>query len=131
LQANDKTFELNNDQIIVQQSGAQGYTVAESGGILAALKTELSEALIQEGLAREVVRRVQQLRKDADLDIADRIDVVYQASSGLATAMDVFRDYIGNETLAETLGSGDPSTMPFTINNTFDGEELALGLRKI
>ena len=131
IEANGKTFSLNKDQIIVQQSGAEGYAVAESGGILAALKTELSEQLVQEGLAREVVRRIQQLRKDADLDIADRIEAVYQATPRLSAAIEAFRDYICNETLADKLSAGDPSTMPFTASDEFDGERLTIGLRKI
>ena len=131
IEANGKTFSLNKDQIIVQQSGAEGYAVAESGGVLAALKTELNEQLVQEGLAREVVRRIQQLRKDADLDIADRIEVVYQATPRLVAAIEAFREYICNETLADKLDAGDPSNMPYTASDEFDGEKLAVGLRKI
>ncbi|MCB1715799.1 MAG: isoleucine--tRNA ligase [Candidatus Competibacteraceae bacterium] len=131
LAANGKTFTLSKEQIIVQQSGAEGYAVAESGGILAALKTELSEALIQEGLAREVVRRVQQLRKDADLDIADRIAVSYQASANLSAAIDAFQAYICNETLADEFRAGDPATMPFTASDEFDAETLTVGLSKV
>ena len=130
IEANGKTFDLNKDQIIVQQSGAEGFAVAESGGYLAALKTELSEELLQEGLAREVVRRVQQLRKDADLDIADRIEVVYQASTGLQAAMESFNGYITVETLASSMTAGDPSKFEHIANDEFDGETLAVALRK-
>lgn len=130
IEANGKTFDLTKEQIVVQQSGAEGFAVAESGGYLAALKTELSEELIQEGLAREVVRRVQQLRKDADLDIADRIEVVYQASAGLQAAIENFNDYIATETLASNMASGDTAGFEHTASDEFDGETLTVGLRK-
>jgi isoleucyl-tRNA synthetase len=131
IEAGGKSFELNKDQIVVQQSGAAGFAVAESGGYLAALKTELSEALIQEGLAREVVRRVQQLRKDADLDIADRIAVIYQASAGLQAAIENFRDYIMSETLSSSLAAGDTADIQHNASDEFDAETLSVALRKV
>ena len=131
IEANGKQFKLNNEQIIVQQSGAQGYAVAENAGFLAALKTDLSEELIQEGLAREVVRRIQQLRKDADLDISDRISVTYQASAGLQAAMQQFNDYIATETLANTITTGAVTDAEHHVSDEFDNETLSVAINKI
>ncbi len=128
--AGGKHFQLSPDQVIVSQVGAEGYAVAESGGLLAALRTELTEDLIREGLAREVVRRIQQLRKEADLAIADRIAVLYRASDRLAAAIDQCRDYIAGETLAETLQAGDPGSCPQRSSDQFDGEQLEVGLQR-
>lgn len=130
VEAGGKSFELSPEQIIVQQSGAEGYAVAESGGVLAALRTELTEELIHEGLAREVVRRIQQLRKDADLAVSDRIEVVYRASERLAAAIEAFRDTIANETLAESLTAGEVERFEHTAGDEFDGESLSVGLRR-
>jgi isoleucyl-tRNA synthetase len=129
--AGGKTFTLRPEQIIVQQAGAEGYAVAESAGVLAALKTELSEALIHEGLAREVVRRIQQLRKDADLAVSDRIAVGYQASERLNAAIAAFSDSIAGETLAESLTAGAVTDCPHTASDEFDGEHLTVGLRRL
>jgi len=126
-----KTFTLRPEQIIVQQAGAEGYAVAESAGVLAALKTELSEALIHEGLAREVVRRIQQLRKDADLAVSDRIAVEYQASERLSAAIAAFSDSIAGETLAESLTAGAVTDWPHSASDEFDGEHLTVGLRRL
>jgi isoleucyl-tRNA synthetase len=128
--ANGKTFDLGADQVIVQQTGAEGYAVAEGGGYLAALKTDLSEALIQEGLAREVVRRIQNWRKEADLDISDRIEVQYQASERLGKAIQAFQEYISGETLAFTLNEGAPTNGEFHAEDEFDGEQLSISLRR-
>jgi isoleucyl-tRNA synthetase len=126
---NGKTFSLTPDQILVQQTGAEGYAVAEGAGYLAALKTDLTEELLQEGLAREVVRRIQTLRKEADLAISDRIHVSYQASPRLSVAIQAHAAYIQGETLAERL-SAETSLAP-ALQDEFDGETLALSLQKI
>ncbi len=130
VQVNGKTFELGSEQVIVQQTGAEGYAVAETAGYLAALKTELTEELIQEGLAREVVRRIQNLRRDADLNISDHITVRYQASEKLAAAIQNFAEYISRETLADDLKSEAPNGTPHQVKDEFDNEQLVLGIVK-
>ena len=129
VEANGKTFDLDSSQVIVQQTGAEGYAVAESGGYLAALKTELTDDLLQEGLAREVVRRIQNLRKDADLDISDHIAVTYQASDTLKAAIEAHKAYISEETLADTLSEGTPNGS-HSLSDEFDDETLSISLEK-
>jgi isoleucyl-tRNA synthetase len=131
VQVNGKEFELGPDQVIVQQSGAEGYAVAEQGGLLAALRTELSEELLQEGLAREVVRRIQTLRKDAELDISDHIAVSYEASERLSKAIESHRAYIAGETLTDDLTVAAPSARKHQASDAFDGESLSIGLDKL
>ncbi|MFP4321522.1 MAG: isoleucine--tRNA ligase [Anaerolineales bacterium] len=128
--ANGKSFDLGLDEIVVQQTGAEGYAVAENAGYLAALQTELSEELVQEGLAREVVRRIQTLRKDSGLDISDRIQVVYDASPALKTAIERFAGYITGETLADSLTAGQPTLGQNGLQDDFDNEKLSLSLAK-
>jgi isoleucyl-tRNA synthetase len=131
VEVSGKQFELDASQVIVQQTGAEGYAVAESGGYLAALKTDLTDELIQEGLAREVVRRIQTLRKDANLDISDRIAVTYQASEKLASAIRAFADAIATETLADRLVEGSLDGTIHQAKDEFDGETLAIGIVKV
>ena len=107
-----------------------GFAVASEGALLAALVTDLTPELEREGLAREFVRRVQDLRKQADLDIADRIRVYYQATPKLEEALVSFREYVMNETLAvEMLSQELPHGLP-TTSDTFDGEEVKVALIK-
>ena len=80
-----------------------GYSVAQAAGYLVAITTELDQALLQEGYARELVRRVQQLRKDANLQISDRI-VTYVADGELMhTVIEHFGAYVREETLSVDL----------------------------
>ena len=76
------------------------------------------------------MRRVQDLRKTADLEIADRIILYYNASPGLTEAVKTFADYIQTETLTVELKNGTiPSgTVPF--EDEFDSEKVSIGLKK-
>ncbi len=130
VEANGKTFELGREQVIVQQTGAEGYAVAETAGYLAALKTELTDDLIQEGLAREVVRRIQNLRRDAELNISDHIIIHYQASEKLAAAIHAFAEYIASETLADELTAATPNGVAHQLTDEFDNEKLTVGIVK-
>ena len=105
----------------------EGFAVASEGAYLAALETDLTPELEKEGLAREFVRRVQDLRKAAELEISDRIQVVYEASPKLAEAIKTFDEYIRNETLAVSLQEDAvPEGLP-TAGDEFDGEKSKWG----
>ena len=108
----------------------QGFAVAEEGPYVAALVTELTPALVQEGQAREFVRRVQDLRKSANLEVADRIDLFIQASHTLQAAIETHRDYIMTETLAVSLAFQElPAGAP-SAQDEFDGEKFSVALQK-
>ena len=78
------------------------------------------------------MRRIQDLRKQADFDIADRIKVYYQASEKLAEAVDAHRDYIMGEVLATEMKAEPPPKDAYSPEETiaFDAEEVSLGLVK-
>lgn len=125
-----QTFEMTPEEVEVQQQAAEGFAVAEEGGYLAALDTTLTEELVMEGLAREVVRRVQTMRKDADFNIDDTITVTYVASERLAKAIEQYADYIKAETLSQSWQSGEPSNGFHREDFQFDGETLSLGVKR-
>jgi isoleucyl-tRNA synthetase len=126
-----RMVEITPEQCEVLQSGAEGYALAEEYGYLAALSTELTPELLREGLAREFVRRVQTLRKEADFDISDRITVSYQASDGLREAVRAFDEYIRRETLADTLNEDAPSNGAHSGEFNFDGESVTIAVRQV
>ena len=127
---NGENLEILPDEVEVRAQAREGFAVAADGAYLAALVTELTPELINEGLAREFVRRVQDLRKTAELEISDRIRLYYQATPGLIKAVDAFEDYIRTETLAVELSRGNPPGNSTSIQDQFDGEELTLSLIK-
>jgi isoleucyl-tRNA synthetase len=123
-------YEILPEEVEVRVQAKSGYSVAADGAYLAALVTELTPALIQEGLAREFVRRVQDLRRSADLEIADRIHLYYSATPGLLEAINAFKEYIVGETLALDLVAGsNPDGLPM-IEDEFDHEKVCISVKK-
>lgn len=123
--------EISADEVEVRAESREGFAVASEGAYLAALVTELTPELVNEGLVREFVRRVQSLRKDADLDIADRIRLYYTATEKLADAIAAFDTYVQEETLAKELVMGiTPEALPF-LQDEFDNETMRICIEKI
>jgi isoleucyl-tRNA synthetase len=91
---------LGPDDFLVETEAAEGFACAEEGGYLAELDTTLSDELIDEGLAREVVRSVQDARKQAGLEVSDRIILGISGSAGIEKALGAHREYLMAETLA-------------------------------
>jgi isoleucyl-tRNA synthetase len=126
----NQEYAILPEEVEVCADAKKGFAVAAEGAYLAALVTDLTPALAQEGLAREFVRRVQDLRKTADLDVADRIKVNVMATSGLQDAIEANRDYITAETLTVELNFTDPVPGSATSTGEFDGETVTVGLVK-
>lgn len=82
-----------------------GWVVETEEGVTVAVDTELTEELISEGLAREFVNRIQNTRKDAGFDVTDRISVYYKTDETLGKAIELFKNYIASETLAENIST--------------------------
>jgi isoleucyl-tRNA synthetase len=131
VEANGQTFILTPEQVVVQQTGAEGFAVAEEYGYLAALNTDLTDELIQEGYAREIVRRIQTLRKDADFDLSDRIALSFTTEGALAEVMTVYEDYIRAETLAEVWNGDGVVNGDFTDTVELNGETLQFSIRQV
>lgn len=123
-------LDIAPDEVEVRAEAHPGLVVASEGPYLAALLTELTPELAQEGLAREFVRRVQDLRKQAGFDIADRIHLYLQASPGLAQAIAAQRGYIMAETLALSLTETDNPAGGLRQEIELDGERVDLTIVK-
>jgi isoleucyl-tRNA synthetase len=124
-------FEATPAEVQVLREAEAGFAIAEDSGYLVALDTTLTDDLVREGLAREVVRRVQQMRKDADFNISDHIALKYQASERLAKAIEQFADYIGGETLSDTMESGDAGDGFRSETFDIDGETLTVSVKRL
>jgi len=96
-------IELATEDVLVQREEREGLTVANAGALTLALETALDEALVREGLAREFVSTVQGLRKEAGLEIADRITLDVSGSVAVRAALEAHREYVCGETLCVAL----------------------------
>jgi isoleucyl-tRNA synthetase len=107
LEVAGETVRLTPEELEIRLQEKPGMATAADADLLVALDTALTPELLAEGLAREVVNRLQGARKQADLDYADRIRVRYRAAPGLAAAIDAHRAWIAGETLATELTATD------------------------
>jgi isoleucyl-tRNA synthetase len=125
--------ELIADEVLVEVHPAADLAVTTEKGITVAIDTVITRELRLEGLAREFVRRVQDLRKQADFNISDRIEVFYQASEELADAVRTHQEYIMNEVLAVSMEDRASPESAFSTGETIslEGEELQLGVKQV
>jgi len=107
-------LEIENEKLIIAPEDVEiisteikGWVVESEGGVTVAIDTELSNELIEEGLAREFINRIQNMRKDAGFDVTDRIKIFFNGSEEIINAVNSFKKYISNETLAEALTIGE------------------------
>ena len=125
-----ESVELAAADILVTSQPAAGLAVAADKGVTIALDTAITPELKAEGLARELVRRVQDLRKKAGFNIEDRIDTYYQTEGDLAAVFSQWGAYIKAETLSEQLTAGTAPAGAFTEEQTVDGQKLMLAISK-
>ena len=99
-------FDLTLEDFEIITEDIPGWQVATDGPLLVALDITLDEELIAEGYARDLVNRIQNLRKQNDLNVTDRIKVAVQSNEDIDAAILKYGDYIKGETLADVLDSG-------------------------
>jgi isoleucyl-tRNA synthetase len=121
---------LERAEVDLRMQWRKGLGGAGEAGSWVALDTTLTDALVQEGRARELVHQVQQLRKEAGLEIADRITLYYEGDPDLTGLLQSHRDYVLREVLAEDAHSGAPPAGLAVHRTTvrLDGRELTLGI---
>jgi isoleucyl-tRNA synthetase len=100
---------LEPDEVNVRMEAVSGYAISQDGGLVVALDTNLTPELVAEGRAREVVHRVQTMRKDAGLNVEDRIELEFAGDPDLERVLTDFGDYVRRETLAVSLERRDAS----------------------
>ncbi len=110
----------------------KGIKVPMSGGVyFVAIPTEVSDKLQMEGLAREIVHRLQTMRRSAGFDIADHITTYYQGEEYIEQVMETFADYIRRETLSDELVKGVPIDGVFSESYKLAGKEILLAVARL
>ncbi|MDR3363491.1 MAG: isoleucine--tRNA ligase [Clostridiales Family XIII bacterium] len=115
--------------VVIRVSAKEGYAVAMEGGLFVIVDTTLSAALVQEGLAREFVSKVQQLRKQKGLEMMDRIAIAFEGDEETAEAVGAWRDYIAGETLADDVARAGAGAGAETCD--LNGHKAKIDLRKV
>ena len=103
IEINGKSIRLQLDDVEITSQDIEGWLVANQGAMTVALDVTISEPLRAEGIARELVNRIQNLRKDSGFEVTDRIEVFLQADENIENAIKLNLEYIKIETLTDEL----------------------------
>jgi isoleucyl-tRNA synthetase len=126
---NGQAISLELDDVLITNKDIEGWLVASSGSYTVALDVSLSETLVNEGIARELVNRIQNFRKDSGLEVTDKILLNIEGDEGIQKAVEQNREYLMNETLCEHLELKE--TFEPSIEVAFDSYQAKLSLKKL
>jgi len=130
LEMDGEEIELAPGEVLLREEPREGLAVASERNITVAVDVALTPELRAEGLAREVIRRIQTMRKEADLNLDDRIVIAYQAEGELAAALAAWRELLAEETLCVEMKTGEPEVGMHSAEFRIEGDRLRLGLRR-
>ncbi len=131
LEIDGQAIEVLPSEVEIQISPREGFTAAAEGAYVAALVTEIDQDLLQEGLANEVIRRVQELRKQAEFSVDDRIAVEYIGTSELMNAIEEHHAHIATETLSLSMRQVEEPAGAENAKFNFQEQELRIAISKI
>ena len=124
-------FTLEPDEILVEQVGLKGYAVSVEAGYAAGVRTELTPELEAEGMVRELVHQVQNLRKSAGFEISDRIELYVAGPDGLTAPLRTHEAYVRTETLADAVIFEQPPPTAHAEDTDVNGMAASLGVLKV
>ena len=112
----NKNYDVNLSYVDIRTNSKEGFDVANDSNNFVILNTELTKELIFEGIAREIISKVQNLRKTSDLNIVDRINIYYSGDELVKEAIKKFNGFIKNETLALDIVEKNDLSEEFDLN---------------
>jgi isoleucyl-tRNA synthetase len=126
-----RTVSVSPDELRITTKAKEGWAVVEEDDILVGVKKTIPEDLALEGLARDIVRRVQDQRKKAGFNIDDKILVYYDGGPKILQAFSTFHEYIATETLAVEIRNESPSKAAYVVDYKLAGEKLTVGIERV
>ena len=131
IEVSGEKYTLEESEIDVQTQNREGFFVEVDAKKFVALSTELTHELVLEGMARELVNKIQNMRKEADFNVSDRIRLSLDTASALVEeAFEVHRDYILTETLTTEVVEL-PSEKAFNLDQNLNGEQATLSVEQL
>ncbi|MGB2877962.1 MAG: isoleucine--tRNA ligase [Dehalococcoidales bacterium] len=127
-EVNVKALDVVDDMPVIKH---KEWPLASEGDVMVMLDTDITPELAAEGMAREIVRRLQMMRRSAGFEIADHIATCYQGDEYIKSVVTGSADYIKQETLSEQLVDGAPEEGAYTESFKLEGHELFVGVKKL
>lgn len=137
-QSETTVLDMGGEQITVTAADFEitsedmpGWLVTSEGKLTVALDITVTPALLREGVARELINRIQNIRKDSGLEVTDKISVAIEAKESVKDAVAEFGGYIGQQTLATEVRTEDEPKGEFTVDSDVNDEPLKIAITKI
>ena len=130
LELNGENVEITPDMVEVRIDAKEGFAVAMENNVFTILDTTITPELEQEGLARELISKVQQMRKQNDYEMMDNIKIYLDADEDVCAAVEAHKDYIMKETLAVEICGGDAAGAELSKVN-LNGHKSGLSLERV
>lgn len=119
---------LLREDLLIDMAQMEGYVSENENGITVVLDTNLTEELLEEGFVREIISKIQTMRKEADFEVTDKIMVSYQGTAKATAIFAKYSEEIQSEVLANEIISGEPCGYVKEWN--INGETVTLGVKK-
>jgi isoleucyl-tRNA synthetase len=128
LQVAKKAIVLSKEDLTISKKTKPGLIKSENRGLSVFLNTDLTVELRRELLIREIIRRIQVMRKELDLAYTARIKVGYRSSSEVSQAIQAFKSYVKDETLSTSIEEGEVANAQLSKEWMIDGHKVAISL---
>ncbi len=124
----DDSIRLTEDDLLITMTQMEGYVTESDAAITVVLDTHMTDELLEEGFVRELVSKIQTMRKEAGFEVTDHIDVVYETGQKAAEIFEKYGDQIGGEVLAESVKPG--SEGEYVKEWNINGEKVTLAVTR-
>lgn len=131
VEINGESLSVSKDDVEILSEQISGWIVESETGVTVAVDTHLTPELISEGLAREFVNRIQNMRKDAGFQVTDKINIAFSGNSDFKTAINSFTKYIAVETLAEKIETKVEFNGGFVQDWKIGEDEIKIKIEKV
>ena len=125
---NGEAVVLLKEDLLIDMAQMEGYVSESENNITVVLDTNLSEELLEEGFVRELISKIQTMRKEADFEVTDKIQVSYEGTEKVETIFAKYAENIGEEVLATAVEKKEPQG--YTKEWNINGEKVTLGVQK-
>ena len=124
----DPSIELTKDDLLISEQAEPGYVTNTNGNVTVVMDTNLTPALLEEGFVRELISKIQTMRKEAGFEVMDRISVGFAGNDRIKEIFNANKDTISHEVLADSIEEGELSG--YTKEWNINGEKVSLTVKK-
>ena len=128
LDINGQEITLFREDLLIESAQMEGYVSENDNGITVVLDTNLSEELLEEGFVREIISKVQTMRKEAGFEVMDKIEITYEGTEKAEKVFAANAETIGDETLALKVEKAAPAG--YVKEWKINGEKVTLGVER-